>query len=229
MNSLYKRGLGLAVAVGLVLVLAGPSWAGITGSKHDFSTTSWSTNNYGTNAAAQKEICRPCHVPHKALSTSIPLWNHSDTTNGTFVLYSSGTLNATNTIGQPTGISKACLSCHDGSTALDSFGGQTGTQFIPASGRVGYGGNLTKDHPIGFEYTAALATADGELYNPTTTDSGLGLQIDDDMLFDNGSGSKTKMECASCHDVHNTKSAGNSKLLLIANNSSALCLTCHNK
>lgn len=217
-----------AVVAGAALI-ANSTVAGIQGSKHDFSSSGWSTNQYGTNATAKVEICRPCHVPHKAQATTIPLWNHANSTNASYTLYSSATFNASNSIAQPAGVSKACLSCHDGSTALDSFGGGTGSSFIPASARVGYGGDLTKDHPIGFEYTVALATADGELYNPTTQNSGLGAQIDDDMLFDNGSGSKTKLECGSCHDVHNTKSAANSKLLLIANNSSALCLTCHNK
>ena len=228
MNARRQRVMGMAVVAGLVLT-AGTSLAEITGSKHDFSLTAWSTNSYGTNAAARKEICRPCHVPHKALSTTIPLWNHTASTNTTYTLYSSATFNATNTLGQPSGVSKACLACHDGSTALDSYGGQTGSQTIPVAAKVGAGGNLTKDHPIAFEYTAALATADGELYNPTTQSSGIGAEIDDDMLFDNGSGSKTRMECASCHDVHNTKSAANSKMLLKANNSSALCLTCHDK
>ena len=87
-------------------------------------------------------------------------------------------------------------------------------------GRVGYGGTLANDHPINFEYTAALSTADGELYNPSSA-SGLGGSITSDMLSNN------KMECSSCHDVHNTK--GNSKLLLKSNQNSGLCLTCHNK
>lgn len=222
----------LVLAGTALMMVAGSAWAGIAGSKHDFSSTSWSTNNYGTNTAATKEICRPCHVPHKALSSStVPLWNHTDSTNASYVLYSSPTMNATNVstgVSQPTGISKVCLSCHDGSTALDSFGGVSGSAFIAPAGRVGFGGSLSKDHPIAFEYTAALATADGELYNPSTP-SGIGSSISADMLFDNGSGSKTRVECASCHDVHNTKSAANSKLLLKSNANSALCLTCHNK
>lgn len=220
--------VAVAAVVG-TLIAAQLSPAAIQGSAHDFSLTSWSTNSYGTNSTARKEICRPCHVPHKALSTSIPLWNHSDTTNTTYTLYNSATLNATNTIGQPTGVSKACLSCHDGSTALDSFGGASGSTFISSSNRVGYLGSLQKDHPIAFEYTAGLASADTELEDPTAKSTGLGGTIATDMLFDNGSGQKTRLECASCHDVHNTKSAANSKLLLIANNSSALCLMCHKK
>jgi predicted CXXCH cytochrome family protein len=44
-----------------------------------------------------------------------------------------------------------------------------------------------------------------------------------DLLFDN------KVECASCHDVHNTVSATATKLLLIKNDVSKLCLSCHSK
>ena len=47
------------------------------------------------------------------------------------------------------------------------------------------------------------------------------------MLF--GTAGSRTMECASCHDVHNTASASNQNLLLISNTASALCLTCHNK
>jgi len=59
------------------------------------------------------------------------------------------------------------------------------------------------------------------LFPPTTTNSGLGSTIDNDMLFDG------KMECASCHDVHNR--FGVSGLLKMSNVNSELCLTCHNK
>jgi predicted CXXCH cytochrome family protein len=48
-----------------------------------------------------------------------------------------------------------------------------------------------------------------------------GEQIAEDMLF-NG-----RMECASCHDVHNA--FNNDELLLKPNGGSGLCLTCHNK
>ncbi|NOY27278.1 MAG: cytochrome c3 family protein, partial [Oligoflexia bacterium] len=82
--------------------------------------------------------------------------------------------------------------------------------------------NLSNDHPIAFDYTTALATTDGELFDPSTTASGLTTSgtIDTDMLF------TTQMECASCHDVHDD-TYGN--FLIMDNTASALCLTCHNK
>jgi predicted CXXCH cytochrome family protein len=197
------------VTLGLVLV-AGLAGAQITGSAHDFSQQGWGTT----------EICQPCHTPHNA-STALPvvLWNHAVTTE-TYALYSSPTMNAST--GQPDGVSRACLSCHDGTVALDSFGGSTGTTFI--GGGANFGTDLTNDHPVSFTYNNTLATTDGGLYQPTTTNSGLGSTIAADMLFGAGN---DQVECASCHDVHNA--AGQESLLLKSNAGSALCLTCHAK
>jgi predicted CXXCH cytochrome family protein len=182
----------------------------ITDSKHDFSSESW--NDTG-------EICVVCHAPHGgAPLADAPLWSHSLTVQS-FTLYSSGTLDAGD-LGQPVGTTRLCLSCHDGTIALDSFGGDTGSNTIEDV--VAPGGNLNTEHPISFTYDAALATSDGGLYNPTTTSSGLGGTISDDMLFGG------KMECSSCHDVHNAAGAADD-LLVKDNAGSNLCLTCHNK
>lgn len=182
----------------------------ILNSAHDFSGETWNTTT---------EVCIVCHTPHNAdISVSeAPLWNH-ETTAASFTPYSSPTLDAT--VGQPSASSKLCLSCHDGTIALDNFGGTTGgTSFITGSTLIGT--NLLDDHPISFVYDAALATTDGGLYDPTTANSGLGSTIDADLLFGG------QMQCASCHDVHN--GSGESYLLRMSNNASALCLTCHNK
>lgn len=186
------------------------SQAAITGSDHDFSGDAWSGG----------KICLPCHTPHNADTTvaEAPLWNHAVTA-ATFTLYTSPTLDAI--LGQPSGNSKLCLSCHDGTVAVDNFGGATGGgEFIGGSELIGT--NLTDDHPISFNYNTALATTDGGLADPTTASSGLGNTINADMLF-NG-----QMECASCHDVHNDAGTG-ADLLVKSNAGSALCLTCHDK
>ncbi len=183
----------------------------IVGSAHDFSGETWNPTG---------EICIVCHTPHHAdvSVTNAPMWNH-DVSTATYTLYSSSTLDATD-LGQPDANSKLCLSCHDGTVAVDNFGGATGgTEFV--SGDILIGTNLSGHHPISFTYDAALATADGGLFDPTTTSSGLGGTIDGDMLFAN------KLECGSCHDVHNGSGVAN--LLVKSNASSALCLTCHNK
>ena len=199
----------LGATLGLVMV-AGFAGAQILGSEHDFSSQGWGTN----------EICQPCHTPHNAsIALPVVLWNH-EVTAATYTLYTSGTMNATT--GQPDGVSRACLSCHDGTVALDSFGGSTGQNFI--GGDADFGTDLSNDHPVSFAYTDALAGIDGGLYPPTTESSGLGGTIAADMLFGDGS---DQVECASCHDVHNA--ANLPSLLLKTNAGSALCLTCHAK
>ncbi len=198
-----------------VLTMATGVFATIVGSGHDFSGLGW----------AGGEICLPCHTPHNAKLAPddlVPLWNH-DVTASVFTVYSSptGTLNA-GPLGQPAGVSKACLSCHDGSVALDAYGTNVP---VPTWIAAAYdlGTSLINDHPISFTYNTALATADGELWDPAATASGLGGTIQNDMLF------ADQMECASCHDVHNTVCPACASLLVKDNAASALCLTCHNK
>lgn len=191
-----------------MLVFAGVAFGQIANSDHDFSGQGWGTT----------EICEPCHTPHNSDLTvsDAPLWNH-EVTVATFQIYTSTTLDAT--VNQPSSNSRLCLSCHDGTVALDSFGGRTGTNFIGGSALIGT--DLRNDHPVTFDYTTALATLDGGLFDPSTKITALGGTIDDDLLF-NGS-----LECASCHDAHN--GYGNPNLLLIDNDASAFCLTCHDK
>jgi len=208
----------LRVLSGLVLAAGSAvAWAGtMAGSAHDFSAQGWSAG----------QICVPCHTPHKSniAVADAPLWNHALTT-ATFTLYTSPTLNATMT--QPGGGSKLCFSCHDGTVAINSFGGTTGTTFIGAGDKIGP--DLRSEHPIGFTYDTALATVDGSLKNPAvaTVTIGSGAQtktgtITSTMLFGG------KMECASCHDVHNTFTNGG-KLLKVASAGSAICIACHSK
>jgi len=200
----------------LLLVLAYPraTYSGIEGSTHDFSGRGWSGSR----------ICVVCHTPHGAdLSvTDAPLWNHEVTTaTATYQLYSSPTLDAAVLPPEHYG-SKLCLSCHDGTVAIDSFGGATGTEFMGGDALIGT--DLRGTHPIGIVYDSGLALTDGGLHNPETQVTSLGGTIDKDLLF-----GTNNLECASCHDVHNSESLGKPHLLRITTDGSALCLTCHDK
>jgi predicted CXXCH cytochrome family protein len=193
----------------------------ITGSAHDFKGQSWNSSG---------EICIVCHTPHNAMTTSgalaAPLWNHRESTASSFTPYAStGTLNAT--VGQPSGVSKLCLSCHDGTVGVSDFGAVT-AGLNKITGTALLGTDLSNDHPISFIYSDALATTDGGLRAPSTTNSSLGAHIEDDLLFGSGGTGNKTMECSSCHDVHRGTS-GTTNLLRISNTNSALCLTCHNK
>jgi predicted CXXCH cytochrome family protein len=205
----------LAVVIAGLMWIALPAMAQITASAHNLNGAPGVTMPDG-------RICVACHTPHNAINDEAPLWNH-EVTGETFDPYDSGTMDATT--GVPGGVSLMCLSCHDGVTALDSFGGDSGSVLMTGSAVLST--DLTNDHPISFTYDDALATADGQLHLPTTTLSGLpgGGDIDTDMLFGLGN---DQMECASCHDVHNGPGVV-SPLLVKANTASALCFTCHNK
>jgi hypothetical protein len=210
----------------LGVLMASSMFATVVGSAHDLSVNAW----------ALGEICIVCHTPHNAMIPQIvPLWNH-DTSNGApgwqpYVDTGDNTLNSVP--GQPQGCSIACLSCHDGTVAVDSFGGAVGAVMIGAlDPNDDLTTDLSDDHPISMTYDAALSVADGELHDPTVTPSGLpaGGNIDADML--KGAGND-QLECCSCHDVHNTTCPLCPSLLVKLNagvgNESALCLTCHNK
>ena len=206
----------------LVAGLSGLSVAGITGSAHDFS-------GFGF---AGGQICLPCHTPHNAQSDAAPLWNH-ELSVANYNVYTSPSLDAV--VGQPTGASKLCLSCHDGTVAVDSFGGQTGTIFIDAFGAdVNLTTDLSNDHPISFTYDSALATTDPGLYDPTSTIVTIGSGTFSrtgsisDVMLEGG----TELQCQSCHSVHNDFVAGiaiSDALLKISIGGSDLCLACHNK
>lgn len=203
---LRLKSIGLLVAASAALFCSGMASAQtIVGSAHDFSGDAWSGN----------QICIVCHTPHNG-DTSVsdaPLWNHTLTAS-VFTLYNNGTLNATPS--QPAGVSLLCLSCHDGTVALDAFGGAAGgADFL--TGGASFGTDLSNDHPIAIPYAA-----DPNLV-ASTQPSGIvgGSTIEADMLFSGN------VECASCHDVHN--GYGFNKLLVKSNNGSALCQTCHAK
>lgn len=178
----------------------------IVGTDHDLSAT------FGGG-----QVCVSCHAPHNNTTGGDLLWNH-DRTTATYTVYSSDTLNGV--VGQPGSRSLLCLSCHDGTVAIDSFGGTTGTNFM--SGNKNLGTNLSTSHPVGFTFNTALATADGGLYDPSTTNvPALGGTIDAKMLR------AGKVECVSCHEPHNK--FGNADFLRITNVGSQICLVCHNK
>lgn len=194
----------------VVTCLATSGSSQISGTDHDFSGDGWNSTG---------EICVVCHTPHNSMAEpNAPLWNH-ELTQADFQLYSSFTLHAVPE--QPTGSSKLCLSCHDGTVALDAFGQQPGDPGnVLAPGPANLGADLTNDHPVSFLFDAALAVSDGGLHDPEVVASGLGGTIEEDMLF------AGRLECASCHDPH---SASFPNFLLKDNAGSALCLTCHDK
>jgi predicted CXXCH cytochrome family protein len=204
---LSKALVGALALAGLASMANGQ----ITNSAHDFSSYSWS--GY--------EICKPCHTPHSANTAAGRLWNHSLST-ASYTLFDG----STGTSADLDRESRLCLSCHDGTVALDSFGGRTGTNFIPGSANVGT--NLSNDHPIGKEavYPTTTSTrfnAQNASHQVVSTWGSLRLKE----WVDTAGVSQYVVGCRTCHNVHN---AGNfDHMLYFSNDKSHLCLTCHIK
>ncbi len=228
-------GVGLLVLAGTGSALAVGSGAGIVNSPHDFSAaTTWNFTG---------EICRVCHVPHdhqraEQLYLNGLLWNHQVST-ATYTMYNqawSSTLDGAQSP-QPDGIAKLCLGCHDGTVGVNQFDAQVNaapTGFLMGDFNPGFvipgfvdGTNLDLrgTHPLSILYDT---TADPNL-NVTSTTMGTSGTIAD--VLDAG-----KVQCSSCHDVHDQESVAGTHLLRVAQQTvagagepSGLCLTCHIK
>jgi predicted CXXCH cytochrome family protein len=164
-------------------------------------------------------------------SQTIPLWNKTTTATGSFSMYTNITNASANLQGtvdaSPTGASMACFTCHDGTQAVGNMinlpndiatvtytaGGQLlGTGLV--SGTALLGKDLTNDHPISITYQDDLDTG---LKAPAGL---VGVKL----FPTNTRGSK--VQCASCHDVHNSTL---SPFLRVTMDGSALCTSCHVK
>ena len=205
--------LGFLAAVATLIWVIGsatPVRAQVSNTKHNLSVSGPGT----VKATSEQELCIFCHAPHTR-SPLTPLWNRN-VSGSTYTPYTSSTTRAA--VGQPTGSSQLCLSCHDGTIALGEVLSRTTpiamTQTTMPVGVSRLGTNLSDDHPISFPYTATLASTRGELVSPSTLTGRVKLD---------GSG---QMQCRSCHDPHDNI---NGKFLVVANTASALCQTCHVK
>ncbi len=207
----------------LVGATAIAGWLGVTamadieGTAHDFSSTSW----------AGGEICKPCHTPHFANTDIGYLWAHEMSTQ-TYTLFD-GSTSSPGGVDELDQYSRMCLSCHDGTVALNAFRNGGGAPiYIDESARVGAGGDLSDDHPIGIDAEYPI-NGSSQLHAPTLTPSGYygfgGTGFPTIPLFPfNG---QQVVSCSSCHNPH--AKAGIDHLLRKSNAGSDLCLTCHIK
>ncbi len=232
----------LALACALLFVGANVANAQFAGSGHDFSDgvihyqaddplydsgegTAWN--------AGGEDMCTVCHNAHTP-GIGTPLWFHK-MSSATYTVYDSPTFDGSvangGDISSPDGSSVLCLSCHDGTVGVNQYGWASFFAADDPTYTVPHptGADLSADHPISFTYDGTLATADGFLADPdvesvtltafnTTTQTG---SLTDVILFDG------KMQCASCHDVHNKYNIEHG--LNITKTGDLICTTCHKK
>ncbi|UCH46588.1 MAG: hypothetical protein JSU95_10710 [Betaproteobacteria bacterium] len=165
----------IAGIVGVALTLgAGTAAAQVLGSQHDLSLGGGAQSTTG----ATTEVCVFCHTPHGAnTGASAPLWNKTLPTT-TYQRYSTLPSSTLDGGEAPVGsVSLACLSCHDGTQAMDVVintpgSGGFNSGGIPISGgAIGVmvnpddpanpgtpgpvpmlGTDLRDDHPISIQY-----------------------------------------------------------------------------
>lgn len=206
-NRPCRRALCSALVLCAASVICSHADDTVINSKHDLS----SAGPGPARALEESQVCIFCHTPHNA-SPAAPLWNRSNPVTY-YQIYSSPTLQAR--IGQPTGSSKLCLSCHDGSIALGMVLSRetpipmTHT-IIPAGSDLT--NDLSDDHPIGFRYDRQLSNRDPQIRSPDLIDKRIEL------------GPRGELECIACHDPHNNELGD---FLRLPVDQGVLCNTCH--
>jgi len=179
MKALFKQ-LGLITAV-IVVACAQNAFAGIVGSKHDFTTG----GDAQTTTGLTDQVCVFCHTPHGSdTAAPVPLWNKVLTGGATYTRYSTLSTPSFDSAEAPVGsVSLACLSCHDGTQAMDvvinlpgSGGYNAAGQTIDPAIGVMTGSpipnlqqDLTDDHPISMQYAGGgplVSDPDGTYTGP---------------------------------------------------------------
>lgn len=235
-----------------VIVLAGAGSASaqstVAFGPHDFSAGSAIRN---TDASINGQTCVFCHTPHQG-SVSVPLWNRNTSTS-TYQVYASSTMDAAapTSAAIQSAVSGACMSCHDGSIAIDvlanlagvahtasvaftrqatakaTYGASgTGTNNIMSGGSPLLGSDLRNDHPITIMYETARAATPAEFVTQTITGSKITVGTTEPLPLFGASTATATVECASCHNPHNNSRG---MFLRKSNAGSAICLTCHIK
>lgn len=155
-----------------LLLCANVSVAGIFNTKHNLGSTGL---NAASNFSGTREICVFCHTPHGGDGeAAVPIWNRRLDPDG-FQTYDQLGTTTLDAVVEPVGsVSVACLSCHDGTQAMDAvlnepgsgrrvpgfFNGAWSGQAAPVGGRIGpttvitnLSKDLTNDHPVGIQYS----------------------------------------------------------------------------
>lgn len=228
-----------SVVAGATGAMAGQAArTGIMGSFHDISSLGVAFGGYAQDDFQRS--CIFCHTPHNAElqgGVAMPLWNRGGNSVSTvnlapYTWSAPANLPISFDADPLVGPSRMCMSCHDGITAVDTHGPDSGSargeidnlDVMSSPGR--YIDNLANTHPIGFRYEDAInSRGTGELINPneffvdSVPSGAAAATTNTNARQASGFTYTTKrisdtlysgfVTCASCHEVHNTNNAVN--------------------
>lgn len=179
MKKIFKLSL---TAASLALIASAAS-AGIVSTPHNLTATGANPGPGPNTQSTTEQICVFCHTPHAAnTNATAPLWNKAIPSSAGYTTYS--TANSSTIDGQVLAVgsvSAACLSCHDGTQAMDNLVNAPGSGGYNAAGsNLNYSWttgaekitgvanltqDLTNDHPIGIAYCGGGLTGTGGTVN----------------------------------------------------------------
>ncbi len=243
-----RKLIALAIAI-----LPAFAFAQIKNSKHDLLSGGSTNTIFVTGAYSYQTACSFCHQPHHSESTR-GLWIRENPT-GSGTHYNSTNTTAGTSLPQAISAlfdSKRCLSCHDGSIALNEIVNYpatltgpnlaAGTTSVIGTGTAGMGpGNtmpttsagylpsLEGSHPVSIPYPTAGAIPG--YFNTQVGGCAPGIFVctsgsNQVSLKPNtfyGTATYT-VECQSCHDAHRGASG-----VFLRSVTVGLCNGCHNK
>lgn len=154
-----KSAIATAV-MGVALVAAGSAVAGIANTKHNLGTSGTGPNHLSTTGGETGEICIFCHTPHGGdTNAAVPLWNKKLVDPANFKTYDQlGTSTLDAAITKIGSVSLACLTCHDGTQALDNI--------LNAPGSGGYDSTGGTQNGLGWTWTTdGTLDANGRFQN----------------------------------------------------------------
>lgn len=229
----------LLTAAVLAIAVVPAHGATIVNSKHDLA---WSYHRVSEGFHPWddfNQICVFCHTPHHADQAQGPLWNRQAPT-GPYTLYQSPSL--VSTPQNPGPSSLLCLSCHDGTLAVDLVVNRPLYGIGTTTTRHGAMTTAGTDSWVNcgtFCHKPGGAWHDGTLnylYTDLSNDHPVGIVYPNSpKLASAPPGGKfangvrlvdNRVECVSCHNPHDPAIP---PFLVTSDENSALCYTCHVK
>lgn len=214
------------IAVLAVFAATSAIAASVVNSKHDMVAS-----GFATGAGGSTEVCIFCHTPHGAQVsvTQAPLWNNT-AVNSVGTLYNSVTRNFNVTATQVNATdARLCLACHDGGVGAPVNQPNSGEMVISTTKLMSsnslIGTDLSNDHPIGMDLTAAPEGIDPYIRTIAQIRGATGFN-EDPFYGGDKNDAVNIMWCSTCHDVHDNASI---PFLRMSNVGSAMCKACHKK